>query len=297
LDSQKDIDAFVKDYIKFFNEIILDLANKLEQNSKSIAPLFNLTEAVYGDLFIELDTHVKNRFVSNDLEDKTQDDIIDKNRLKLDEHFRELYGVGTVVNAVKSYFEDNIVSAAFYDFSTGIPVPRNNVVLNDRIQDFKNLQYKYIVEYLQSVGELGEDASTTMVDEDGNFDGFEYWNTLNKFYKYFSTHKETDPETNALLTSSEMVIKENQNRLNNSITKEKESMFAQLVQRIQSGNPMKYRKAEDGFTLTDAEVKEKLADIINRLKGLWSIAAYKRSSKLYQAGALSLYYNTYKKYL
>jgi hypothetical protein len=94
-----------------------------------------------------------------------------------------------------------------------------------------------------------------------------------------------------------MVIKENQNRLNNSITKEKESMFAQLVQRIQSGNPIKYRKAEDGFTLTDAEVKEKLADIINRLKGLWSIAAYKRSSKLYQAGALSLYYNTYKKYL
>jgi len=159
------------------------------------------------------------------------------------------------------------------------------------------LQYKYIVEYLQSVGELGEDAATSMLDEDGNFDGFQYWNTLNKFYRYFTTHKETDPDTNAMLSSTEMVIKENQNRLNNSIVKEKESMFAQLVQRIQSGNPMKYKTTDDGFTLTDAEVKEKLGSIIEKLKNQWSIAAYKRSTKLYQAGALSLYYNTYKKYL
>jgi hypothetical protein len=275
----------------------LDLANELEQDGQSTAPLYNLVKAVYGDLFIELDTHVKNRFVSNDLEDKTQDDIIDKNRLKLDDHFRELYGVGTVVNAVKSYFSDNIVNVGFYDFTTGVPVPRNNVVLNDRIQEFKDLQYKYIVEYLQSVGELGADANTSMLDENGNFDGFQYWNTLNKFYRYFSTHKETDPDTNAMLSSTELVIKENQNKLNNSLTKEKESMFAQLVQRIQSGNPMKYKADEDGFALSEAEVKEKLASIIKRLKDQWSMAAFKRSSKLYQAGALSLYYNTYKKYL
>ena len=34
-----------------------------------------------------------------------------------------------------------------------------------------------------------------MIDEDGNFINFEYYDTLERFYQYFKTAKEEDPET------------------------------------------------------------------------------------------------------
>jgi len=76
---------------------------------------------------------------------------LDKNRAKLDEHLKEFYGEGSynIINNLFDTFEDSVTSAAYWDGTTGAIVAYNNVILNTRIQEFKNRLYKQVVQFLK----------------------------------------------------------------------------------------------------------------------------------------------------
>jgi hypothetical protein len=169
---------------------------------ESVATLSKLSKAVYDRLMVEADKHLTLKLSQNDDsdEDKTTEEVKDRYRAKTEEHLKEFYGAGSTINSIKTYFKDQIITAAFWDMSGPI-VARNDEILNERIEEFKNRQYRYIVEFLQGKGLLDEHAHKSLTDEDGNFIDFEYYETLEKFYEYFKTAKEEDPETRQLMTA------------------------------------------------------------------------------------------------
>ena len=187
LDTQDEIEKFVKKFIRAFDEKIEDKLN----SGESIATLSKLSKAVHDRLMVEADKHLVGVFSENDNsdEDKTAEEVQDRYRAKTEEHMKEFYGAGSTVNSIKTYFKDQIITAAYWDASGPI-VAHNDDVLNIRIQEFKDRQYRYIVEFLQNKGLLSENASKSMIDEDGNFINFEYYDTLERFYQYFKTAKE-----------------------------------------------------------------------------------------------------------
>ena len=175
LDTQDEIEKFVKKFIIAFDEKIEDKLN----SGESIATLSKLSKAVHDRLMVEADKHLVGVFSENDNsdEDKTAEEVQDRYRAKTEEHMKEFYGAGSTVNSIKTYFKDQIITAAYWDVSGPI-VAHNDDILNIRIQEFKDRQYRYIVEFLQNKGLLSENASKSMIDEDGNFINFEYYDTL-----------------------------------------------------------------------------------------------------------------------
>ena len=295
LDTQDEIEKFVKKFIIAFDEKIEDKLN----SGESIATLSKLSKAVHDRLMVEADKHLVGVFSENDNsdEDKTAEEVQDRYRAKTEEHMKEFYGAGSTVNSIKTYFKDQIITAAYWDVSGPI-VAHNDDILNIRIQEFKDRQYRYIVEFLQNKGLLSENASKSMIDEDGNFINFEYYDTLERFYQYFKTAKEEDPETRQLLTAQDRVIRENQQKLNNSQRQQKENLYALLIESIQSDNPLGFRQTSEGHILSNAKIKSKLKEINDKVKKLWSVNALKRAKyELYTTGRLSNYYRIYKKYL
>ena len=258
LDTQDEIEKFVKKFIRVFDEKIEDKLN----SGESIATLSKLSKAVHDRLMVEADKHLVGAFSENDNsdEDKTAEEVQDRYRAKTEEHMKEFYGAGSTVNSIKTYFKDQIITAAYWDVSGPI-VAHNDDVLNIRIQEFKDRQYRYIVEFLQNKGLLSENASNSMIDEDGNFINFEYYDTLERFYQYFKTAKEEDPETRQLLTAQDRVIRENQQKLNNSQRQQKENLYALLIESIQSDNPLGFRQTPEGHILSSTEIKSNLKEI------------------------------------
>lgn len=233
-DTTTNMEDVNKDFINMFDILARSISGTAKDGSQAIAAFNDLRESVTSVLFNRLDNSAEGKIGDQesdsdstpDEESKTLMESLDKNRAKLDEHLKEFYGEGSynIINNLYDTFEDSVTSAAYWDGTTGAIVAYNNVILNTRIQEFKNRLYKQIVQFLKQKGKLSEKASESMVTSEEKFIGHEYFNTLETFYEYFKE----------LPNAKEQLVEENKNRINNTFRKEKEARYIALVKALKN---------------------------------------------------------------
>ena len=281
-DTTASIEQTNKNFLTMFDVLARSIAGSTKRMSESqaIAAFNELRGVVTSTLFNRLDDNSEGKPGENtddsdaypEEETKSLKESLDKNRARLDEHLKDFYGDGSynIINNLFDTFEDNIMSASYWDSTTGGIVAYNNAILNNRIQAYKNSLYSQIVKFLKQKGIVSEDTIESMVTPEGQFIGHEYFDTLETFYEYYKK----------LPDGKDQLVEENKNRINNVFRKEKEARYIAIVQSLKS--------------MPDEELRKKFLTRVKNAfgQGKRSILA---EQQLYTAGSYSDYFKVINK--
>jgi hypothetical protein len=178
-DTTASIEQTNKNFLTMFDVLARSIAGSTKRMSESqaIAAFNELRGVVTSTLFNRLDNNSEGNPGENtddsdaypEEETKSLKESLDKNRARLDEHLKDFYGDGSynIINNLFDTFEDNIMSASYWDSTTGGIVAYNNAILNNRIQAYKNSLYSQIVKFLKQKGIVSEDTIESMVTPEG----------------------------------------------------------------------------------------------------------------------------------
>ena len=148
-----DLSDVHKSVIQFYNDLTAVTNSLLARNPNVRIAIESLLHLVETEFHIDAD---KTQSASDEVdnETKTQDELFDKNRGKLQEHLKEIYGLEShdILMTLDQDFKDLIIEAAYYNSKTGESVDINNLVLNANIGKLKLIQLNKIKAYLDSVG-------------------------------------------------------------------------------------------------------------------------------------------------
>lgn len=187
LDSLDSEDAIQKS-IQGFNKSMDDAIAQLVSRKPDLLSKFNNLKAqVLETLHVDLDEHSSGSTPEGDnsIEVKTSFEMIDNNQTNLDEHLKEIYGIGAynIIRQLKESFGDNLFAASYYNIANGELVVQADSVLNTKIINLKNKYFKQIVEYLKSVDSKYEKLPNEFVNEEG-FIGGKYFYVMQAFYDH-----------------------------------------------------------------------------------------------------------------
>ena len=113
-----------------------------------------------------------------------------KNEEKIKDFLKEIYGnAQSAMSYRDKLFSDDINKICIVDIDNGT-LTMNNDELNEYIREYKEQQFKLIVEYLKSIGESVPQENMFSVDSDENYTlNPDYVATLNKMYKVIKENK------------------------------------------------------------------------------------------------------------
>lgn len=153
LNQTDDVDSVQESVMQFYNDLKSILDAFTARNPALQVAADSLLHLVETEFHIGADnTQSASDEIDNEI--KTKDELFDKNRGKLQEHLKEIYGLEShdILMTLDQDFKDLVIEAAYYNSKTGESVDINNIVLNANIQKLKLEQLNKIKAYLDSVG-------------------------------------------------------------------------------------------------------------------------------------------------
>ena len=258
----------VQQSIKKFNEDLETVISALILKSPTSESLLrNLQQLVHSRLHIDLDETQSGSILESDesIETKNSTEVKDLNAANLNNHLLEIYGAGAydITRTLKERFGDDTSAAGYWDINSGQIVLRNNSILNRNFQNLKNKYYQKIVQYLKRVlPNETQNLRESMIKE-GRFIGAEYFDTINKFYKYIKS----------LDNFQQQLANDQRNRIRQTTRNQKEKIYQEMMQVLDSN--LDFHKL-----ISNKYNNKKLSDMLN---------------SLYTADYFSKYYNEAKR--
>ena len=272
-DSQESVDASSQAFITDMNTVVQQYSRLLTSPKKK-AKLLNLITAIENTFSIELDKTQKGSLVADNEESqqelKTETDVKDQNTTNLAEHLKEIYGTGAydIIRSLKEDFDDATTAKAYWNINSGSVVLKSQTLLNKNFQDLKNQYFSTIVTYMRSKFPKYTAIPTSMVDENGQFIGSTYFDTMSSFYSYIKGMKDD---------FRSIIVSEQSDRINQTNRNIKTQLYQKLIQTLLQNKDF--------------------SELVGKNKQLTYNRRLEFENMLYEADHYSNYYDLAKKFI
>ena len=153
LEYSDDLSEINKTIITFYDDLKSIINGIISINPDVIPDINKLVYLINTEFHIDAD-ETQSASIDSDLELKTKEEWLDKNRTDLQDHLKEIYGLEShgILQGLNQDFYDDIIGACYYNSKTGEPVDADNEVLNKNIQELKLKHLNKIKKYLDEKG-------------------------------------------------------------------------------------------------------------------------------------------------